>query len=156
MSLRGQQLHETADRQIASLAARLSAAGQPGLARRCPGRERLGDGTVGAVAAHSADNYHRIGRFVSAVRDAGGQHETDQHGDAYRGSELELDVLLARLLSAREALATIGQLSDEQMDSVPPAGEVKFADGERTLEQIIASLLKHQGSQVNALAAALS
>jgi hypothetical protein len=42
------------------------------------------------------------------------------------------------------------------MDSVPPAGEMKFADGERTLEQIIASLLKHQRHQVDALAAALS
>jgi hypothetical protein len=156
MSPRAQQLQETADRQIAELAERLSAAGEPGLARFCPGRARLGDGTVGAVAAHTTDNYHRIGRFVAALRDAGEQHQPGHHGEGYRASEVELDVLLARLLSARDALATIGQLSDEQMDSVPPAGEMKFADGERTLEQIIASLLKHQRHQVDALAAALS
>ena len=156
MSPRAQQLHETADRQIAELAARLSAAGQPGLARPCAGRERLGDGTVGAVAAHTTDNYHRIGRFVSALGGAGEQHHAVQHGEEDRASDVELDVLLVRLLSARDALATIAQLSNEQMDSVPPAGEMKFADGERTLEQIIASLLKHQRHQVDALAAALS
>ena len=33
---------------------------------------------------------------------------------------------------------------------------MKFADGERTLEQIVASLLKHQRHQVAALAAGLS
>ena len=153
MSPRAQQLHETADRQIAELAARLSAAGQPGLARPCAGRERLGDGTV---AAHTTDNYHRIGRFVSALGGAGEQHHAVQHGEEDRASDVELDVLLVRLLSARDALATIAQLSNEQMDSVPPAGEMKFADGERTLEHIIAGLLNHQRHQVDALAAALS
>ena len=156
MSPRAPQLQETADRQIAELAARLSAAGEPGLARPCPGRGKLGDGTVGAVAAHTADTYHRIGRFVSAPRDVGEQRHPGQHGEGYRASEIDLDALLARLLSARDVLATIGQLSDEQLDSVPPAGEMKFADGERTLEQTIASLLKHQHHQVGALRAALS
>lgn len=156
MSPRAEQLHETADRQIAELAARLSAAGEPGLARPCPGRERLGDGTVGAVAAHTTDNYHRIWQFVSALGDTGERHHSGQHGQEYRASEVELAVLLVRLRSARDALATLGRLSNEQMDSVPPAGEMKFADGERTLEQIIASLLKHQRHQVDALAAALS
>jgi hypothetical protein len=156
MSLRAQQLQETADRQIAELTQQLSAAGNVGLTRPCPGREGLGDGSVGAVAAHTTDNYHRIARFVSALRDDGDQHEPGQHGDGYRASEIELDVLLARLAAARDALATIELLSDEQMDLVPPAGEMRFADGERTLEQIIASLLKHQRHQVDALAAALS
>ena len=76
--------------------------------------------------------------------------------ESSRASEVELDVLLAHLAAARDALATIGQLSDEQMDSVPSAGEMRFADGERTLEQIVANLLKHQRHQVAALTAALS
>jgi hypothetical protein len=156
MSLRARQLHQTADGQIAELAERLSTAGKRGLTRPCPGRARLGDGTVGAVAAHTTDNYHRIARFVSALRDDGEQHAPGQHGDGYRASEIELNVLLARLTAARDALATIELLSDEQLDSVPPAGGMKFADGERTLEQIIASLLKHQRHQVDALATALS
>jgi hypothetical protein len=33
---------------------------------------------------------------------------------------------------------------------------MKFADGERTLEQILASILKHQRHQVDTLAAALA
>jgi hypothetical protein len=48
------------------------------------------------------------------------------------------------------------QFSDEQMESVPRAGDMKFADGERTLEQIIASLLNPQHHQVDAIAAGLS
>jgi hypothetical protein len=156
MSLRAQQLHKTADDQVADLADRLSTAGEQGLARPCPGRAKLADGSVGAVAAHATDNYHRIGRFVTALRDGGAQHEPGQHGERYGASDIELDVLLARLAAARDELATIRQLSDQQLDSVPPAGEMKFADGARTLEQIIASLLKHQHHQVTALAAALS
>jgi hypothetical protein len=156
MSLRAQQLQAAADEQIAELAEQLSTAGEQGLTRPCPGRARLGDGTVGAVAAHTTDNYHRIGRFVAAIRDGGEQHEPGQHAEGYRASEVELDVLLARLAAARDALATIGQLSDEQIDSVAPAGEMKFADGDRTLEDVLASLLKHQRHQVTAIAAGLS
>jgi hypothetical protein len=156
VSRRAQQLHESADGQIGELADRLSAAGEAGLARPCPGRERLGDGTVGAVAAHTTDNFHRIARFVAALRDGGEHHQPIQHGEGGRASEVELDVLLARLAAAREALATIGHLTDEQLDSVPPAGEMRFVDGERTVEQIVASMLKHQRHQVDALAAGLS
>jgi hypothetical protein len=156
MSLRAQRLHETADRQIAELAERLSADGETHLARPCPGRDKLGDGTVGAVAAHTTDNYHRIARFLAATVDAGTQQHSGRHGDAYRATAVELDALLVRLAAARDAVATIAQLSDEQLDLVPPAGEMKFADGERTLEQIVTSLLKHQRHQVAALAAALS
>jgi hypothetical protein len=156
MNRRAQQLHDSADAQIAELVERLSAAGEGGLARRCPGREKLGDGTVGAVVAHTVDNYHQIARFVAAIRSGGEHHQPSQHGKRLRASEVELDVLLARLAAAREALAAIGHLTVEQLDSVPPAGEVRFVDGERTLEQIVASMLKHQRHQVHALVAGLS
>jgi hypothetical protein len=98
-----------------------SAAGGHGLARPCAGRERLGDGSVGVGAVHTTDKYHRIGRFVAAFQAPGEQHQPGQHGEGYRASEDELDVLLTRLSSARDALATIGHLGDEQLDSVPPA-----------------------------------
>jgi hypothetical protein len=156
VSLRAQQLQATADRQIAKLAERLSTAGEQALARPCPGRAKLGDGTVGAVAAHTTDNYHRIARFVSAIRDGGEKHEPGQHDEGSRASEVDVDVLLGRLAAAQDALTTIGELSDEQLDAVPPPGEMKFADGQRTLEQIVASLLKHQRHQVDALGAGLS
>jgi hypothetical protein len=153
VSQRAQQLHDTVDGQLAELAERLSATGEEALTRPCPGREKLGDGTVGAVAAHTIDNYHRIAGFLADRQHEGEHHQPGRHGEAYQDAELELGVLLARLAAARDALATIGQLSDEQLESVPPAGSMRFADGERTLEQIVASLLKHQRHQVDALTA---
>jgi hypothetical protein len=151
MSPRAEQLHRTADNQIAELAERLSAAGEQDLTRPCPGRAKLGDGSVGVVAAHTIDNYQRIAGFVAGAEPAG-----HGHGHGREPDRLELSVLLSRLASAREALAAIGQLGDEQLDSVSPASEMKFADGERTLEAVIASLLKHQRHQLDALAQALS
>jgi hypothetical protein len=35
---------------------------------------------------------------------------------------------------------------------VPPADEMRFADGQRTLEQVVVSLLNHQRRQCAALA----
>jgi hypothetical protein len=155
MTRRARALHESADGQIAELAERLSAAGAAALARPCLGRERLGDGTMGAVVEHTTENYHRIARFVAAIREGGEQHQPSQHGEGCRASEVELDVLLARLVAAREAIAAIGQLTDEDLDSVPSRGEMRFVDGERTLEEIVASMLKHQRHQIDALAAGL-
>jgi hypothetical protein len=155
MSLRAQRLFDTADRQAAELAERLAAAGPSALSRACPGREKLGDGTVAAVAAHTTERYVLIARFVHAV-DHGGDPPRDVHGRGYESSEIELDALLARLAAARDALAVIGELSDEQLEVVPPDGDMRFADGTRTLEQVLASLLKHQRHQVDALARAVS
>jgi len=67
MSRRAQHLHQTVERQIAELAEWLSAAGEQALTQPCPGREKLGDGTIGAVAAHTIDNYHRIGLFLAGT-----------------------------------------------------------------------------------------
>jgi hypothetical protein len=50
----------------------------------------------------------------------------------------------------------LGELDDVALDAAPPAGDMRFADGERTLEQVVASILKHQRHQVDALAAALA
>jgi hypothetical protein len=155
MSQRAQQLCDEADRQIAELEQRLSAAGDAGLRRRCPGREKLGDGTVGAVAAHTIANYRRIASLVATAQDTEAPHNVG-HDAAYRASDVDLDHLLAQLADARDALAAIGQLGDERLDTVPPAGTMKFADGARTLEDIFARLLKHQAHQVAAIAAALA
>jgi hypothetical protein len=152
MSRRAHLLHESADHQIAQLAGKLSAAGRTGLGRPCPGREKLGDGTVAAVAAHVTDNYQRIARFVAGLEDRGMPYWPDRH----RASEIDPRALLARLAAARDGLAAIGRLSDEELDLVPPASEMKFVDGQRTVEQIVASLLKHQRHQIAALTSALS
>src|SRR5450755_1160559 len=64
MTQRAQELSATADRQIAELIDLLSPLDQAALRRPCPGREKLGDGTIGAAARHTADNYERIADFV--------------------------------------------------------------------------------------------
>lgn len=152
MSMRARELWETAEGQIAELTAQLSAAGDEGLRRTCPRRGELGDGSVGAVALHTTDNFDRIGAFIAGV-DAG---PPPPHGSGYRDANVRLGILLARLGAAREGLAAIRELTDERLDSVPPASAMRFADGERTLEQIVAGLLKHSAHQVGAIAAALS
>jgi hypothetical protein len=66
MSESGARLQQAADEQIAELIDLLSTSDQTALERPCPGREKLGDGTVAASAMHTADNYHRIADFLNA------------------------------------------------------------------------------------------
>jgi len=67
MSERGNQLFETADGQISELMRLVSRVGETRLSLPCPGREKLGDGTVGALASHMADSYLRIAAFLQAA-----------------------------------------------------------------------------------------
>ena len=175
MSERATQLFQTADAQIGDLIALLGAADAAALHAPCPGREKLGDGTVAAVAMHTADNYHRIAEYlgadpqprsrtakrrhrIPASLGAHRRHGRRDHSDAmaaYRAENIDPPSLLERLETARARLRPLSELSDEQLAAVPPADEMRFADGQRTLEQIVVSLLKHQGHQCGALAAAL-
>jgi hypothetical protein len=145
-----------ADEQIAELVRLLSSGGQATLRRPCPGRQKLGDGTVGAVAEHTTENYERIARFVRATVDGrpaeglGGRHPAAAAG------ERRLDDVLDRLRQARRDLEVLTELSDEQLDEVPAAGEMRFADGQRTLDAIVVAVLRHQQHQVEAIAAALA
>jgi hypothetical protein len=56
---RGNQLLETANRQISELIGLISTRGEAALRLPCPGRKKLGDGTVAACALHTADNSRR-------------------------------------------------------------------------------------------------
>lgn len=170
MGARGTELHATATTQISELIGLLSTRGEMVLTLPCPGREKLGDSTVGAVASHTANNYRRIGEFLEVTVDARRGHRPGRlgvaddwrhghtpgdHGGDHSAQNLDLDDLLERLSAARDALGLLAELSDEQLDAVPPAGEMRFCDGRRTLEQIMASLLKHQRHQVDAVKAAV-
>jgi hypothetical protein len=149
-------LHAVAAGQIAELTALLSAGGDAALTLPCPGRGKLGDGTVGAVALHTADNYRRIAEFVQATTSGQAMHSAGdhaQHGSHLRAQDAQVDDLRHQLAAASEALALLAALSDDQLDAVPPEGQMKFCDGERTVEQIVASLLKHQRHQIDALKA---
>jgi hypothetical protein len=180
MTARGKELHATADRQIAELIGLVSTMDEATLRRPCPGREKLGDGTVGASARHAADNYERIAAFVqasdrmsSAHRPAqrGGHHiprflramghgpaDHSEHGaggrehhDQYTADTVDVDVVVGQLSAARGTLRRIGKLMDRQLDAIPPKDSFRFCDGQRTLEQVLAGLLKHQRHQIDAL-----
>jgi hypothetical protein len=176
MSERATQLHQLADRQLSELIDLLSTRDEAALSLPCPGREKLGDGTVGAVAMHTADNYVRVAGFIAgnatapsgnrthrsfrsiASRLGGhgrGEHGPGMHGPGAAGTTDRAGVL-DRLSKGREAMRALTELTDEQLDTVPPASEMKFCDGQRTLEQIVTNLLNHQSHQLDALRAALA
>lgn len=176
MSERATQLFQTADKQIEDLIALLGAADDAVLHAPCPGREKLGDGTVGAVAMHTADNYHRIAEYLDAAAQSGnnkpdrghripgfggghswrGRHEQSRGVGEYRSDKIDRRSLLERLEKARARLRPIAELSDARLAAVTPASEMRFADGQRSLEQIVVGLLNHQRHQCDALAAALA
>jgi hypothetical protein len=168
MTERARRLHATADGQIAELIGLMSTVDQATLRLPCPGRDKLGDGTIGAAARHAADNYRRIATFVRASGLAHGpaghrEHGHAEHGHAERGAgggqherkytadSVDLTDLVDQLSTARGALGHIAELTDSQLDATPPKDSFRFCDGQRSLEQVVASLLKHQGHQVDAI-----
>ena len=84
------------------------------------------------------------------------RHEQGMHDGNDRAKVVDLDGLLERLSAARDAFGLVPELSDARLDTVPPAGSFRFCDGERTLQQVVAGLLKHQGHQVDAMKAAVA
>jgi hypothetical protein len=185
MSERGIQLRETADRQIFELIGLFSARGEAAFSLPCPGREKLGDGTVAALALHTADSYLRIAGFLQATSQmpgaqggegqgghriprfrlarghaprghADGGHDEGTHDRDYTAENVDLHGLLERLSAGRDALSLLADLADERFDVVPPTGSFRFCDGQRTLEQVVASLLNHQGHQIDAMKAAVA
>jgi hypothetical protein len=176
MTERAEQLSASADGQIAELIGVLRALDQAALDRPCPGREKLGDGTIGAAARHTADNYRRIAEFVqtsdrmSAAAHSGHRiprflralghrpqdhanhdHAATEHDDGYTAEKVDVDAMVEQLGASREALGRIAELTDSQLDQVPPKDSFRFCNGQRTLEQVLAGLLKHQAHQVEAL-----
>jgi hypothetical protein len=183
MSHRAEPLHNSADEQITTLIELLSTADDEALYRPCPGREKLGDGTIGAIAAHTTENYQRIAAFVSTSgnvsgRRGHGRHRRhripalfrarghtppdhspagrDGHLDGFTADGADPREIVERLAAARGELARIAELTDEQLDIVPPKDSFRFCDGERTLEQVLTGLLRHQEHQIQALQAALT
>ena len=184
MTERTQQLSATAEGQITELIDLLPTLDRAALQRPCPGREKLGDGTSGAALRHTAHNYQRIAGFVqtsdrmSAAHQpaqhgghripkllralghrpqnhANHDHGADQHDNGYTADNIDIDLVVEQLNASRDALGRIGELTDSQLDQVPPKDSFRFCDGQRTLEQVLASLLKHQSHQVDALKAAI-
>jgi hypothetical protein len=179
MSERGTQLLRMADGQLSELIELLSPRDEAALNLPCPGREKLGDGTVAACASHTAENYLRIAAFLRDGDDppvahgqrAPGSHRIPSflrarghgtsnahgtHGAPHDAEDIDRQGLLERLSAGRNAFSLLGDLTDERLDTVPPASGFRFCDGQRTLEQVVTSLFKHQGHQVDAIRAALT
>ena len=184
MTERGKQLHATADGQIAEMIGLMFRVDEATLRRPCPGREKLGDGTVGASARHTADNYawiaafvqasdrmssahgpaqpggHRIPRFLRAMGHGPADHAeygpgAGEHQDEYTAENIDVDVVAQQLSTSRDTLGRISELTDSQLDAIPPKDSFRFCDGQRTLEQVLAGLLKHQRHQIDALTTAI-
>jgi hypothetical protein len=186
MSGRGEQLHATVDDQLGELIDLIATLDDTTLRRPCPGREKLGDGTIAAAARHAVDNYQRIADFAeTSDRMTAGEptgrgghrvprvlralghrppghaaehgHDTaGTHEPEYTVENVDLPALREQLRATRERLKRIATLTDSQLHTIPPDGSFRFCDGQRTLDQVLEGLLKHQSHQVGALAAALA
>jgi hypothetical protein len=179
MSDRAQQLYETADRQIAGVIELVSNVDQSMMRRPCGGREKLGDGTVAASAQHTADNYQRIAAFIQTSDRMSATHSGTKpgghsiprfmralghrppehadhgpgggHGEPYSADRVSQPELITQLGTTRASLRNIADLTDMQLDSIPPDGSFRFCDGKRSLHQVLEGLLKHQDHQISAL-----
>lgn len=103
---------------------------------------------------------HRVPRFLRALGHGPPDHsdhaaDGGAHQDQYNASEIDLDRLAEQLSTTRDALGQIAELSDSQLNAIPPKDSFRFCDGQRTLEQVLARLLKHQSHQIQALKQAL-
>jgi len=148
MAERAEQLHSTANGQIEQLIGLLSSIDQATLRLPCPGRQKLGDGTVGALVSHTADNYQRIAGFVQTSEGAPG---AGQHGHGHSADNIDPTAVITQLSAARDALGRLAELTNGQLDAVPPKDSFRFCDGQRTLHQVLASLLKHQAHQLDSI-----
>jgi hypothetical protein len=103
---------------------------------------------------------HRVPAILRVVghRSDSGQHQSASHSreGGYGADAAQPGEIVQRLTAARRDLTQIGQLTDQQLDSVPPKDSFRFCDGQRTLEQVLAGLLKHQDHQVQTLKLALA
>lgn len=150
MQARGEALNAKAAQQIDALIEFAADLDSADLRRRCPGREKLGDGTVGTLLAHTADNYMRIAALAAGET----AHRPRDHGhaDLPAAGGGDADALRGRLAAAEARLGQIAALDDHQLDSIPPSGAFRFCDGKRNLEEVLTALLTHQGHQVEDLA----
>lgn len=144
MSERGGALTARASRQLDEMAEFLGALDAADLGRPCP--DESGESTVGAVAAHMAEGYHLLGRLLQTTGDAPGPAGAG-NGHGHGRTSATLPEVMDRLSGARTPVGLIQGLTDEQLASVPPAVN-RFADGRRTLEQVIDEVIAHQAKRL--------
>jgi hypothetical protein len=158
MGKRGGELLARIGRQLDEIAEFFGTLDEADLRKPCPdeGRDNPGD-TVGAVAGHVADGYHRLGAFLRSAGYAGESPTGDTgHGHAQQRSPEATPDLLQRLIAGKAPISLLAELTDEQLDGVPAAGSSRFSDGRRTLEQIIDQVIAHQAAHLAAMRRAVA
>jgi hypothetical protein len=185
MTERAERLHSTATGQIEQLSALVASIDQAALRLPCPGREKLGDGTVGALVSHTADNYQRIAGFVQTSDRMSAEHNptehdahrmprsirarghgpaqhadhapgAGEHDNGYSADNIDPSAVIAQLSVSCDGLGRLAELTDSQLDAIPPNDSFRFCDGQRTLEQVLTSLLTHQSHQLQTLQTTLN
>ena len=145
MSERGARLMAKAQRQLSEMIEFFGTLDEADLRKPCT-EESAEDSpgeTVAAVAAYTAEGYHHLGRFLEAAGYVSGIPETG-NGHGHGHVPEALPDMRDRLVVGKSLIGLLGDLTDEQLDSVPPAGSSRFSDGCRTLDQVIEAVITHQ------------
>jgi ubiquinone/menaquinone biosynthesis C-methylase UbiE len=159
---RGTELMRKASRQLDEIAEFFGTLNDADLRKPCPGDS--GGDTVGAVAAHMAQGYHFLGKFLQAGGYVPGSAATGNRkgrGHCYRKGHgctfapAALPDVVDRLTGGKAPIGLLADLTDEQLDSVPPAGSSRFSNGSRTLEQVIDEVIAHQAAHLMRLKGAV-
>ena len=167
MSERGIRLMAKADSQLSEMIEFFGTLNEVDLHKPYPDEsteDRAGD-TVGAVAAHMAQGYHFLGKFLQADgyvpgspvmgnRKGRGHRYRQGHGRTLPPAALP-DVM-DRLSAGKAPIGLLADLTDEQLDSVPAAGSSRFSDESRTLEQVIDHVIAHQAAHLVTLKRAVA
>jgi hypothetical protein len=152
---RGAELMTSASRQLGEIAEFVDTLDDADL--RTPYPDDAGE-TVGEAAAHVAEGYHLLGRFLQAAGYApGAPAGGDGRGHVRHGrapAPTAVADVRERLSAGKAPIGLLAHLTDEQLDSVPrPAN--RFADGRRTLEQAIREVIAHQAARLDGLRGAV-
>jgi hypothetical protein len=158
VSARGTDLMNKASSQLAEATGLVDKLTEAELSALCPDESDDGAGhTVGAVAAHLAEGYGRLGQFLRASGYAPHTSATDSHDHASHehhgeGPVLEsVPAVLNRLAAGTASVGLLAGLTDQQLDSVPDDRSSRFSDGRRTLAQVLDVAIAHQAEHLAAL-----
>lgn len=158
MSVRGTELMTKAGRQLEEISEFVESLHDEDLRRPCQDESGHGSGDVGAAIMHVVEGYQRLGQFLRSTGYVPGSPDTGRiHGDGHGHAQRPETVaeLRDRLMGGRVQLDLMRQLTDDQLDSVP-ARVNQFADGNRTLGQVIETVLAHQAADVVTLRRAVA
>jgi hypothetical protein len=148
----GIELMEEVRRQLDEAEAVLGAMDDVDLTKHCPNEDGEVSGTVAAAAAHLAEGYGRLGRFLHSTVYAPAAPERRHEHTA--PPETVADVLYL-LHGVEQTTPLLGELTDEQLDTVP-AKTNKFTYGERTLRDVITEMIAHQAAHLAGIKRALA